>query len=160
MFVGLALGPFVIHRTDTLAVCGNDTYTPSPSPAHFEDWSSTINDQMFYYLLAQAVVAFILLFWTLFGKLNFHTSLVSPCTPDPSSAPSNNIHLHNVAFPNAPPTPPSLSRELESKSEHVHTHSVWQHIQEFFQASIKSFKNIHFVLFLIVSGMYALVLLF
>ena len=156
MFVGLALGPFVIHRTDTLAVCGNDTYTPSPSPAHFEDWSSTINDQMFYYLLAQAVVAFILLFWTLFGKLNVYTSLISLHTLPPS----NNIHFHYVAFPNAPPTPPSLSRELESKSEHVHTRSVWQHIQEFFQASIKSFKNIHFVLFLIVSGMYALVLLF
>lgn len=69
MFVGLALGPIVIHRTDTLSICGNETYTPSPSPAQVADWSNTINYQMFYYLLAQAIFAFILLFWTLFGKL-------------------------------------------------------------------------------------------
>ena len=68
MFVGLALGPIVIRRADTLTICGNETYTPSPSPAQFADWSDTINYQMFYYLLAQAVLAFILLFWTLFGK--------------------------------------------------------------------------------------------
>ena len=69
MFVGLALGPFVIHRADTLSICGNETYTPSPSPALFADWRNTINYQMFYYLLAQAIFGFILLFWTLFGKL-------------------------------------------------------------------------------------------
>ena len=69
MFVGLALGPIVIHRADTLSICGNETYTPSPSPAQVADWSNTINYQMFYYLLAQTIFAFILLFWTLFGKL-------------------------------------------------------------------------------------------
>ena len=69
MFVGLALGPFVIHRADTLSIWGNETYTPSPSPAQVVDWRNTINYQMFYYLLAQAIFGFILLFWTLFGKL-------------------------------------------------------------------------------------------
>lgn len=68
MFVGLALSPLVIHRADTLTVCGNETHKADPPPGLYADWSSTINNQMFYYLLAQAILAFILLFWTLFGK--------------------------------------------------------------------------------------------
>ena len=75
MFVGLSLGPFVVHRDDTLSICGNETYTPSPSPAQFADWSHTIHYQMFYYLLAQAIVAFILLFWTLLGKFKRASSI-------------------------------------------------------------------------------------
>ena len=68
MFIGLALSPIVIHRADTLDVCGNETHKASPSPTHFADWSKTIHNQMFYYLLAQAILALFLLLWTLIGK--------------------------------------------------------------------------------------------
>ena len=256
MFIGLALGPIVVHRGDTSTVCGNGSNASSPSsPAHFKDWSATIHNQMFYYLLAQAIVAFILLFWTLCGKpawrwafnnlvpwpsqvfqrmqeksrrpgwfgdvtimylppsippkntilipvlvppppntLPFHLLLPLspppkkknillalspfpllpktlsssppppiPPPPSPSPPPPQNTLLFPspstslwlfcfAAFPNQPHESPSLSRDLETSSEHTHTRSVWKHLQEFFQAAWKSFHNIYFVLFLLVSG--------
>lgn len=66
--IGLAFSPIIIHQADTVAVCGNETYTPSSDPAQFAHWSRDIHDQMFYYLLGQAVVSLIILFFTIIGK--------------------------------------------------------------------------------------------
>ena len=68
MLIGLALSPVLIHQADTIEVCGNETYKPSPSPAQFADWSRNIHDRMFYYLLGQAVVSLIILLLTFIGK--------------------------------------------------------------------------------------------
>lgn len=66
--IGLAFSPIIIHQADTVAVCGNESYTPSPSPAQFSHWSRDIHDQLFYYLLGQAVVSLIILLLTIIGK--------------------------------------------------------------------------------------------
>ena len=68
--IGLAFSPIIIHQADTVAVCGNETYTPSPSPAQFADWSRAIHDRLFYYLLGQAVVSLVILIFTIIGKTN------------------------------------------------------------------------------------------
>ena len=66
--IGLVLSPIIIHQADTVAVCGNETYTPSPSPTQFSHWSRDIHDRMFYYLLGQAVMSLFTLFFTIIGK--------------------------------------------------------------------------------------------
>ena len=66
--IGLALSPIIIHQANTVAMCGNETYTPSPSPAQLSHWSRDVHDRMFYYLLGQAVVSLIILFLTILGK--------------------------------------------------------------------------------------------
>ena len=69
VLIGLALSPVLIHQHDTTEVCGNETYTPPPSPALFADWSGNIHNRMFYYLLGQAIIALIILLLTIIGKL-------------------------------------------------------------------------------------------
>ena len=69
VMTGLALSPIIIHQANTVAVCGNETYTPLPTPAQFAHWSRNIHDRIFYYLLGQAVVSLIILFFTIAGKL-------------------------------------------------------------------------------------------
>ena len=58
----------IIHQADTVDVCGNSTYTPSPSLSHMLNWSGHIHDRMFYYLLGQAVLSLFILFYTVIGK--------------------------------------------------------------------------------------------
>ena len=48
----------------------------------------------------------------------------------------------------------SRSRDLEDRSEHAHARSIYQHMKEFALSAIKSVRNIYFMLFLVVSGMY------
>ena len=80
VLIGLALSPVLIHQQDTTEVCGNETYTPPPSPALFADWSGNINSRMFYYLLGQAVIAFIILLFTIVGKsLHAWSELLLKC---------------------------------------------------------------------------------
>ena len=67
--IGLAFSPVIIHQADTIAVCGNESYTPSPSPTLFAHWSRGVHDQLFYYLLGQAVVSLIILLFTIIGKI-------------------------------------------------------------------------------------------
>ena len=68
VMIGLAFSPIIIHQADTVAVCGNESYTPSPSPAQFSHWSRDIHHRLFYYLLGQAVVSLIILLLTIIGK--------------------------------------------------------------------------------------------
>lgn len=70
VMTGLILSPIIIHQADTVTVCGNETYTPSPSLTQFSHWNRNIHDRMFYYLLGQAVVSLIILFFTIIGIAN------------------------------------------------------------------------------------------
>jgi hypothetical protein len=71
VMIGLAFSPIIIHQADTVAVCGNESYTPSPSPGQFSHWSRHIHDRLFYYLLGQAVVSLIILLLTIIGTVNW-----------------------------------------------------------------------------------------
>ena len=58
----------------------------------------------------------------------------------------------HAGFRDAPPTPPSLSRQLETANKHVPV-SGCQQLIDFIVASVLSLKNIYFLLYVIVSGM-------
>ena len=67
ILLGVGATPLIIHRPDTVDICGNGTNTPSPSPAQYADWSNAIHNQLFYYVLAQAVLSILLLFVIFLG---------------------------------------------------------------------------------------------
>ena len=69
VMIGMAFSPIIIHQADTVAVCGNESYTSSPSPVRFSHWSGDIHDRLFYYLLGQAIASFIILLLTIIGKI-------------------------------------------------------------------------------------------
>ena len=56
-----------------------------------------------------------------------------------------------AGFRDAPPSPPSLSRQLETANKHAPV-SGCQQLRDFIIASILSLKNIYFLLYVIVSG--------
>ena len=60
--MSIGVTPLIIHRPDTVKICGNETYTPSPSPDQFAKWSNAIHTEFFYYVLAQAILSILLLF--------------------------------------------------------------------------------------------------
>lgn len=39
----IGVTPLVIHQPNTVEICDNVTYTPSPSPSQFADWSNAIH---------------------------------------------------------------------------------------------------------------------
>ena len=55
--------------------------------------------------------------------------------------------LTHTAFPNAPPSPPSISRQLESGKDH----SGWKQLKKSLK-SLMSLNGVFFLLFLISSG--------
>ena len=67
--MGFILSPFIVHRAETVDLCGNGT-TPvvNPPPLLFNDWRNTISDQMFYYMLGQAGICLVVLLLTFVGK--------------------------------------------------------------------------------------------
>ena len=69
LLIGGGLSPFLIRRSDTDEVCGNDTATPTSSQELFDDWCKTIDHQLFYYLVGQGGLALIILVLTLVGGL-------------------------------------------------------------------------------------------
>ena len=69
VLIGLLLSPVIIHQSDTVAVCGNETVTAFRTTAQFSHWSRDIHDRLFYYLLGQAVVSLIILLLTIIGRL-------------------------------------------------------------------------------------------
>lgn len=59
----------------------------------------------------------------------------------------------HAAFRDGPPTPPSVSRQLES-SEHVVNVSFGRRLLVFVGSVLSAFKNGYFILFMITSGMH------
>ena len=62
------------------------------------------------------------------------------------------VHCTCIGFRDSPPTPPSLSRQLESTKYQEHASSGCQQVVEFFSNSLKVLKNFYFLLYLIVAG--------
>ena len=84
VLLGYGLGPIIIHSDDTEAVCGNSTANsthndPSPLPELVSSWNSTIYNQIFYYLLAQAILSVLTLFITLAGETVELQKIASCC---------------------------------------------------------------------------------
>jgi len=113
ILVAFALGPVLVGRSDTNEVCGNESYYPSRDTTEFSVWSQTISTQMFYYLLGQAVLSLVILVLTL------------------------------AAFPSAPPTPPSRSRQMAETTMQV---------ESFGSTLAKFLKNKHYMFFLVAAG--------
>lgn len=67
--IGIGVTPLVVHQPDTVEICGNETYTPSPSPGDYADWSDAVYSQLFYYLLTQATLSIILLLVIILGEI-------------------------------------------------------------------------------------------
>ena len=65
---------------------------------------------------------------------------------------SLSLSTARVGFRDSPPTPPSLSRQLESTKYHEHASSGCQQVVHFFSNSLKVLKNFYFLLYLIVAG--------
>ena len=57
--IGLAVGPFVVQNPNTDDLCNSTDPVPRSSPA-FHDWQQDIGSTLYYYLLAQAIVASLL----------------------------------------------------------------------------------------------------
>ncbi len=74
VLLGYGLSPTVIHSRYTEVVCyTNSTHTPTPTAEQASEWYATIYTQIFYYLLAQAILSILALFITIFGK---HTMIL------------------------------------------------------------------------------------
>lgn len=67
ILLAFALGTVSVGRSDTNEVCGNNTYQPPRDTPQFADWNHTISNQLFYYLLGQAVLSLAILLLTLAG---------------------------------------------------------------------------------------------
>lgn len=62
----------------------------------------------------------------------------------------NLLNFH-AGFRDAPPSPPSLSRQLETANKHAPVSGCRQ-LSDFIVTSILSLRNIYFLLYVIVSG--------
>ena len=69
--IGVGATPLVIHRPDTLEICGNGTYTPSPSVDEYTEWSNGIHTEPFYYILTQAILSIVLQVVIITSKINY-----------------------------------------------------------------------------------------
>ena len=69
--IGIGVTPLVIHQPNTVEICGNETYTPSPSPSDYEDWSHAVYNQLFYYIVTQAALSIVLLLVIILGEIYF-----------------------------------------------------------------------------------------
>jgi len=68
VMLAFALSPVLVGRSDTDEVCGNNSHSPlSRDTAQFEDWSNTIFNQLFYYLLGQTILALAVYLLTFIG---------------------------------------------------------------------------------------------
>jgi FLVCR family feline leukemia virus subgroup C receptor-related protein len=108
ILIGLLLSPLIVHSNDTSTVCAEGYDRSSLS---FINWQSAIYDRLFYYLLAQAILATVLL----------------PIT---------------FMVPRAPPTPPSISRQMEVTES-----------PSFMQSIRMLSKNVNFIFFTFVFAM-------
>ena len=76
ILAAFALSPVLVGRSDTNEVCGNKTHHPDRNTAEFADWSNTISNELFYYLLGQSVLSLAILMLTLAGMhIQFHVHL-------------------------------------------------------------------------------------
>ena len=69
VMLAFALSPVLVVRSDTNEVCGNDTHQPDRDTAQFADWSHTISNQLFYYLLGQTVLTLAVYLLTFIGTV-------------------------------------------------------------------------------------------
>ena len=67
--LAFALSPVLVGRSDTNEVCGNNSYPLPRDTAQFKDWSNTIFNQLFYYLLGQTVLALAVYLLTFIGTM-------------------------------------------------------------------------------------------
>ena len=134
-FGGLCVGPFVLRSPTMEQVCSEEVSRTSPE---FLDWQVAISHQLFYYLLAQAVVASVVLpvaFCEIF-----------PCHPISSTkllSLSLSVCLSAVVIPSAPPTAPSLSTLFKQE---VHEEAG------LLRSCSQLVRNIPFLLFLVSGG--------
>ncbi|XP_064393751.1 heme transporter FLVCR1-like [Halichondria panicea] len=121
VLLGLGLTPFIVHSDLSLqfAVCGNTTIPPFANPGETKEWSDFIFSRLLYFNIGVAALSLLAFIFTL------------------------------IAFHNAPPTPPSISRKLES--EHKQS-TGFQQFKEFLITTLGAFKNVHFVLYMIVAS--------
>ena len=66
--IGVGATPLVIHQRNTLDICGNNTYTPTPTPGEYVGWRDAVHSQLFTYVVAQAALTMVLFFVILFGE--------------------------------------------------------------------------------------------
>ena len=102
---------------------GSKTLVSRTSP-EFLQWQDNIQAQMFYYLLGQAVFA----------------SIIVPLTFCKSPLSSPRLQPTSVVLPEAPPTPPSVSRHVEGKITNVPLYTSF----------VDLLKNIKFLFFSVV----------
>ena len=141
-----------MHSKYTEEVCKNSTHVHSS--LHRLEWSETIYNQFFYYLLGQAIACILIFFLTLIGwSLCIIMAHVRDNIWDIEYCTVTMLRFNIAAFPEAPPTPPSLSRLLENDTRAAEK-SLLQQLRQFFISLLTSLRNLPFLLFLISAGIY------
>ena len=150
MLLGYALSPNIIRSYLTTRVCpSNATLTSNssalvgPSSAEKHKWQEEIYEEILYYLIAQAVASVLIFILTIFGNKKYFFI---------GSFYNMECEFCGVAFPEAPPTPPSKSRQLESEGRQELP--LVQQVKEFVYSLWLFVKNVHFMLLLLATGVF------
>jgi len=151
VLLGYAFSPNVITSSLTPRVCpsnatptSNASVDPltSASPVEKHEWMAEIYEEILYYLTAQAIASVLIFILTIFG--NYFIFLVLFCDPYTEHG------FLCVAFPEAPPTPPSKSRQLECIERREIP--LVQQLKEFVYSLWLFIKNVQFMLLLVATG--------